>query len=634
MISEHLNSTKSKKHIPSKIRQRIEKQLDESSSRREVPTEIFDVHNHEPPNYHITKEGRILIPSAKGKYPTLIYRKYSYGFSRIPNSCYIRWVCSRRFRGKCKAYLKAHSATIHVPTEIFDYTYNGFSSAGNTFFIRWVCSKKSRGNCKACLRSTVEAPDKPIATFGEHNHDPPKNKRGKCKAYLRANIETPDVLTTIFDVHNHEPPNYHITDTGEYGKHPTLIFRNYSYGFQKFPNANYIRWICSRRTRGKCKAYLKANSETPDVPTEIFDEHNHEPPKGIYPKLIFKNYRFNLKGNPNAPVIRWHCSKRFRGNCKASLRTFKDRPEEPTEVCGEHNHPPPKYFTKHTYSCDGNSRNLRYITWRCSRRRRGKCRAYLKTSKDKPETPIMINDDHNHKPPPYHVTEDGKYVKINICILIPSVKGKKPTLLFRKYSYGLQKEPKGAKGIVRWYCSRRSRGNCKACLKANRLLITVLGQKHPTLLFNNYFYCCHQENKCIRWICSKRYRGKCKAYIKAKKETPEIPIEIHGEHNHDPPDSSSIIKTKDGMMVPSSKGKHPMLVFNKYTYCYRECSGSVVRWGCSRRIRGKCKSVLKCAKDAPDTPIAVYGQHNHGPPLYRVTDEGYLLVERHQKGFP
>lgn len=82
-------------------------------------------------------------------------------------------------------------------------------------------------------------------------------------------------------------------------------------------------------------------------------------------------------------------------------------------------------------------------------------------------------------------------------ILIPSVKGKKPTLLFRKYSYGLQKEPKGAKGIVRWYCSRRSRGNCKACLKANR-------------------------------------------------ETPALPIEISGTHNHEPP---QFYIAKDGNYV-------------------------------------------------------------------------------------
>ncbi|KAG7309840.1 hypothetical protein JYU34_004351 [Plutella xylostella] len=55
------------------------------------------------------------------------------------------------------------------------------------------------------------------------------------------------------------------------------MFRKFSYHCVN-SKSSCIRWVCSKNKRGKCKAYLKAHSETPDVPTEIFDVHNHEPP--------------------------------------------------------------------------------------------------------------------------------------------------------------------------------------------------------------------------------------------------------------------------------------------------------------------------------------------------------------------
>ncbi|CAH2267955.1 jg8413 [Pararge aegeria aegeria] len=69
------------------------------------------------------------------------------------------------------------------------------------------------------------------------------------------------------------------------------------------------------------------------------------------------------------------------------------------------------------------------------------------------------------------------------------------------------------------------------------------------------------------------------------------------------------------LLIPSGKGKHPLLMYRNYTYTYKVLSASGVLWHCSRRTRTGCKAFIKSHPDHIDRIQAVFDEHCHHPRL-------------------
>ncbi|KAL0881494.1 hypothetical protein ABMA27_001345 [Loxostege sticticalis] len=128
----------------------------------------------------------------------------------------------------------------------------------------------------------------------------------------------------------------------------------------------------------------------------------------------------------------WLCSNRFSYKCEAKIKM--DGLERVTESHLNHNHSPPQYYVSpdgkyvkircefkiidspkggrlimiNGYTFSKLSTNSK--TWLCSNRFSYKCEAKIKMDGLERVTESHLN--HNHSPPQYYVSPDGKYVKI------------------------------------------------------------------------------------------------------------------------------------------------------------------------------------------------------------------------------
>ncbi|XP_064292210.1 uncharacterized protein LOC128672431 [Plodia interpunctella] len=67
----------------------------------------------------------------------------------------------------------------------------------------------------------------------------------------------------------------------------------------------------------------------------------------------------------------------------------------------------------------------------------------------------------------------------------------------------------------------------------------------------------------------------------------------------------------NGILIPSGKGKHPLLMYKKQTYTFKVPSNSGVLWHCSRRNRTGCKAFVKTDPDQWHIVMMANNVHCH-----------------------
>ncbi|CAB3235357.1 unnamed protein product [Arctia plantaginis] len=67
------------------------------------------------------------------------------------------------------------------------------------------------------------------------------------------------------------------------------------------------------------------------------------------------------------------------------------------------------------------------------------------------------------------------------------------------------------------------------------------------------------------------------------------------------------------VLIPSGKGKHPLLLYKTHTFAFKVRSSSGVLWHCSRRTRTGCKAFVRTLPDQMDKIISAYEMHCHNP---------------------
>ncbi|KAI5646663.1 FLYWCH zinc finger domain-containing protein [Phthorimaea operculella] len=65
------------------------------------------------------------------------------------------------------------------------------------------------------------------------------------------------------------------------------------------------------------------------------------------------------------------------------------------------------------------------------------------------------------------------------------------------------------------------------------------------------------------------------------------------------------------ILIPSGKGKHPLMMYRNHTFTFKVLSASGVLWHCSRRTRTGCKAFIKSLPDKMDVIIAAFDEHCH-----------------------
>lgn len=75
-------------------------------------------------------------------------------------------------------------------------------------------------------------------------------------------------------------------------------------------------------------------------------------------------------------------------------------------------------------------------------------------------------------------------------------------------------------------------------------------------------------------------------------------------------DTPTLLSMKDGKTL---------FMYNEYTFSYSGRSRNVLR--CSRYVRGKCEALLRL--DVSGRVMVSRENHNHEPPVFHVTRDGY-----------
>ncbi|GBP52281.1 hypothetical protein EVAR_9193_1 [Eumeta japonica] len=146
------------------------------------------------------------------------------------------------------------------------------------------------------------------------------------------------------------------------------------------------------------------------------------------PMLMYRGYTFTQTATLRSGYRRWSCSSQRHKKCKAVVWTTHDTMQL-HKGCGVHTHGPPSFHvTKDVRLIEsrqgrpmvlyqGYSFTLSYSSvtnerrrWSCSSQRHRSCKATLWTAENL--RPIKTINMHSHEPPSYHVTSDGKYIKI------------------------------------------------------------------------------------------------------------------------------------------------------------------------------------------------------------------------------
>ncbi|KOB67456.1 Modifier of mdg4 [Operophtera brumata] len=565
------------------------------------------IHSHEPPKYVKTTNYEF-IPTGKGRH-VLMMNKYTYYKREAPGNYY----CSKNSSG-CKAKVKLNSSgTVvkadqshnHEPPRYMK-TSKGIYILNKTFSdYEFIPS----GNRKYLLMMNKYTYYQKKKTG---NYYCSKNSSG-CKAKVK--LDSSGAVVKADQSHNHEPPRYMKTSKGMYklsnkylcsydyefipsgkGKH-LLMMNKYTYS-QQNKTGNYY---CSKNSSG-CKAKVKLDSSGAVVKAD--QSHNHEPPrymktsKGMYIRILnktFSDYEFIPSGKGKHLLMmnkytysqqhktgNFYCSKSSCG-CKAKVKL--DSSGAVVKADQSHNHEPPRYmktlkgmknfkfFTQffsdyefiptskgkyllmmnnYTYCQRANTGN-----YYCSKHGIG-CKGKVKL--DSNGKVLKADQIHNHEPPKYLKTADGKYIRISGRIFdfeqnfldygfIPTGKGKH-LLMMDKYTYYQQNK------TGHYYCSKKSCG-CKAKVKLNSSgAVVKADQSHnhepphyefiPTgkgkhlLMMNKYTY--WQKNNTGHWYCSKFSFG-CKGKVKFDSNGV---VKAFDTHNHEPP---QYIKTTSGQYV-------------------------------------------------------------------------------------
>ncbi|GBP73776.1 hypothetical protein EVAR_42948_1 [Eumeta japonica] len=139
--------------------------------------------------------------------------------------------------------------------------------------------------------------------------------------------------------------------------------------------------------------------------------------------------------------------------------------------------------------------------------------------------------------------------------------------------------------------------------------------KRPLLLFDNHTF--SQIGGPRNWYCSKKDRLSCKAKVNMDNEGRIV--SYNTEHNHNPP---AIHRTSDDFsyeLIPSNKGKHPILLFDKYTFAQK----GQRHWYCSKKLALGCQAKVYMDKEGR---ITYYDRsHNHDPPKIHRTSDGRCI---------
>ncbi|KAF9796491.1 hypothetical protein SFRURICE_014662 [Spodoptera frugiperda] len=428
--------------------------------------EACRIHNHEPPDYYVTKAGYILIP---GRYKNKLLMLNGYTFAQTGKR---NWYCSKKNAG-CKAKInmaddgvtirEAVNEHFHEPPSYY-ITKSGYTLIpgpfknnllmlnGYTFAQKgkryWYCSKKKAG-CKA----KINMADDGVTireVVNEHFHEPPsyyitksgytlipgpyknnllmlngytfaqKRKRywycSKKNAGCKAKINMADDGVTIREAvneHFHEPPSYYITKSGYIlipGRYKNKLLMLNGYTFAQTGKRN---WYCSKKNAG-CKAKINMAEDGVTI-REAVIEHFHEPPSYYITKsdchlitmssgkqLVY--YKGHTFSFRNPSRRHAYCSKYVLKKCPARLKLYPDGCQVITMSTGKQL----VLYQGHTFSFRDASRSRAY----CSKYCQVKCPARLTLHPDGSLRAATNTKDHNHPPPKLFKNSDGLFIRI------------------------------------------------------------------------------------------------------------------------------------------------------------------------------------------------------------------------------
>ncbi|KAL0881500.1 hypothetical protein ABMA27_001351 [Loxostege sticticalis] len=252
--------------------------------------------------------------------------------------------------------------------------------------------------------------------------------------------------------------------------------------------------------------------------------------------------------------------------------------------------------------------------WVCTSKCSSRCEAKVRL--ENPTTVVPYNLTHNHRPPSYHITKDGRYIK-DFC----------QCWCFISY----------VRVSVNFSCNKEKRIEFKM----------IHSSRGAHYMMVNSFTFKKQDSKARTWICTSRPASKCLAKVRMEDPNTVIPYSL--EHNHPPPlyhvmkDGQYIkvnwictnkpnslceakVKLKDlktFKMINSERGGF-LIMINQFTFYKVSNRGKV--WICSNNNSYQCKAKVRLVN--PNTVFPYNLEHNHPPPSFHVTEDGTYVKLR------
>ncbi|CAH2040237.1 unnamed protein product, partial [Iphiclides podalirius] len=303
------------------------------------------------------------------------------------------------------------------------------------------------------------------------------------------------------------------------------------------------------------------------------------------------------------------------------------------------------------------------LLWYCSNRHSG-CKAFMHSV----DSAYTYGDkEHNHPPPHYVRHDDGTWIKIGGPFFVPS-KRKNSLLMFEQYTF--RKKNKLASGWILWYCSDRHNG-CNAKLhscedaysfgddehnhppprcedayyfdddeynhpqyeKREGIWIKMKATKYPIFCLGNGGTRCwctktthsgRRQSLLLAGHCGTVLTDTTAAGLTSTAVTIVTPSATKSTIT--PHLNTRGVQTARGLvhLLPTHAGKHPLLMFDGYTFKRQTqfASGKVL-WYCSNRRNG-CKA---CVNSVGDEYTLRCAEHNHPPPRYmRGSDGSWIKI--------
>ncbi|KAL0831884.1 hypothetical protein ABMA28_001414 [Loxostege sticticalis] len=280
--------------------------------------------------------------------------------------------------------------------------------------------------------------------------------------------------------------------------------------------------------------------------------------------------------------------------------------------------------------------------WHCFKKQSTRCPAKIRF--DERGNLAFFDRNHNHEPPQYHKTQDGKFLIFLPLLIVAEVNyklinsGRSQLLMIDGYTFS-----KANKISRTWHCSSSGMMNCKAHVRidrSNTLVCVLLEHNHPPpkyIVTKDGQYC-KSNRACNVWKCSSRLTSCCEAKINIDKAGRLLYHQL--AHNHPPPRYhlsvwfQGITRIRihpvlfflpghvEFKFIHSVRGGQLAMVQN-YTFS-RSNKNSIV-WACSSRHASRCEAKVKIDKDG--TLVYHLLTHNHPPPKYHVTNTGdYIKI--------